>query len=209
MATRKSSDNSRLDFLKHPLLLLIVGSIIGSILIPKISEQASRTKALQEARLRKAVEIVDNNTVTISQLNAIRTRLAMFHGDNVRLKPPPVRLKELQDQLAQDMNNRYLEFEKTGWWWYRALNEQAVILEIVPPTGSGKLRSHVDAYHDNISQTVNVLQEMWHACVDADYDYQDARIIQIQEKMNKGWNDVDKARNQVVNDLVADFIEPF
>jgi len=209
MVKRKSLDNSLLEILKHPLLLLIVGSIIGSILIPRISEQASRTKVLQDARLRKAVEIVDNNTVTISQLNALRTRLAMFHGDNVRLKPPPARLKELQDKLAQDMNDRYLEFEKTGWWWYRALNEQAVILEIVPPAGSDKLRSHVNAYHDNIGQTVNVLQEMWHACVDAGYDYQDARFTQIQEKMNKEWNDVDQARNQVVNDLVADFTQPF
>lgn len=208
MATPKSSDTSVLDFLKHPLLLLIIGSIIGSILIPKISERSSRTQALQQARLRKAVEIVDNNTVTISQLNAIRTRLGMFHGDNVRLKPPPAKLKELQDQLAQDMNNRYLEFDKSGWWWYRALNEQAVILEIVPPTGSSKLRNHVEAYHDNIGQTVNVLQEMWHACVAADYDYKDARITQIQEKMNKAWNDVDKTRNQIVNDLVADFTQP-
>ena len=208
MATRISLSGGILDFLKHPLLLLIVGSIVGSILIPRISEQASHTKALQDARLRKAVEIIDNNTRTISQLNALRTRLGMFHSDNVRLKPASAKLKEWQDKLGADMNDRYLEFEKTGWWWYRDLNDEAVVLEIVPPTGSDKLRKDVNAYHTNILDTVKALNEMWHACVDATYDYQDPHITEIQQKMNKEWDDLTNARSQVVNDLVADFTQP-
>lgn len=205
---RKFFISSWLELLKHPLVLLIVGSIIGSILIPKISEKSSRTKALQDARLRKAVEIVDNNTRTVSQLNALRTRLGMFHTDNLRLKPPAARLKELQDKLREEMNNQYLEFERTGWWWYRDLNDEAVILEIVPPTGSEKLREHVNAYHANIIQTVTALNEMWHPCIDSAYDYKDGRVTQIQDKVSKEWDDLLKARNKAVNDLVADFTRP-
>lgn len=208
MAMRESFVSSSLNFLRHPLLLLIVGSIVGSILIPRISEKASHTKALQDARLRKAVEIIDNNTRTISQLNALRTRLGMFHSDNARLNPPPAKLKEWQDKLGADMNDRYLEFEKTGWWWYRDLNDEAVILEIVPPTGSDKLRNDVNAYHANILGTVKALNTMWHACVDADYDYKDSHITQVQEQMNMDWDNLTNARNQVVNDLVADFTQP-
>lgn len=208
MTARRTFFNSWLEFLKHPLLLLIVGSVIGSILIPRISEKASRTKALQDARLSKAVEIVDNNTKTFSQLNALRTRLGMFHTDNVRLKPSPAKLKELQDKLSEDMNNRYLEFERTGWWWYRDLNDEAVILEIVPPTGSDKLRDDVNAYHANVVQTVTVLNEMWHPCVEGGYDYKDGRVTQIMEKVNKEWEDLGNARNQLVNNLVADFTRP-
>jgi Mg2+ and Co2+ transporter CorA len=208
MVTRTSFLNASLDFLKHPLLLLIAGSIIGSILIPRISEKASHARALQDARLRKAVDIIDNNTRTISQLNALRTRLGMFHTDNVRLSPAPAKLDALRDKLSADMNDRYLEFEKNGWWWYRDLNDEAVVLEIVPPTGSDKLRSDVNAYHKNILDTVKLLNEMWHACVDARYDYKDPHVTQIQENMNKEWDNLTNARNQAVNDLVADFTQP-
>jgi uncharacterized membrane-anchored protein YhcB (DUF1043 family) len=208
MAPRTSFLNSSLDVLKHPLLLLIVGSIIGSILIPRISEKASHAKALQDARLRKAVDIIDNNTRTISQLNALRTRLGMFHTDNVRLSPSPAKLDGMRDKLGAEMNDRYLEFEKTGWWWYRDLNDEAVVLEIVPRTGSEKLRSDVNAYHSNILATVNLLNQMWHACVDARYDYKDPHITQIQENMNKEWDNLTNTRNQVVNNLVADFTQP-
>jgi hypothetical protein len=207
MSTRPPFFTSALDFLKHPLLLLMVGSIVGSILIPHISERTSRTKALQDARLRKAVEIIDNNTRTISQLNALRTRLGMFHNDNVRSKPTPAKLKEWQDKLGADMNDRYLEFEKTGWWWYRDLNDEAVILEIVPPTGSDKLRNDVNAYHTNILDTVKALNEMWHPYVDADYDYKDSHMTEVQESVSKEWDKLTNARTEAVNNLVADFTQ--
>jgi hypothetical protein len=132
----------------------------------------------------------------------------MFHGDNVRLSPAPAKVESLRDKLSTDMNDRYLEFERTGWWWYRDLNDEAVILEIVPPTGSDKLRKDVNAYHANILGTVKALNEMWHGCVDGRYDYKDAHMTQLQENMNKEWDDLTNARNQLVNNLVADFTQP-
>ena len=31
------------------------------------------------------------------------------------------KLAALQDKLPEDMNSRYADFEKAGWWWYRSL----------------------------------------------------------------------------------------
>src|SRR5437660_10988526 len=128
------------NVLSHPLFLLAVGSVIGSLLIPRISEQTSKKKVLQEARLRKAVEIVDTNNKSISQLNSLLTRVKMFDDNNTKLKPSNSKLKELQEKLVEDVDNRWLDWEKTGWWWYRTLNDEAVILELVPATGSDRLR---------------------------------------------------------------------
>src|SRR5262245_13403099 len=88
--------------LKHPLFLLVVGSVIGSFLIPWISQKNDKSRVLREARLKKAVDIVNNNTMTLSQLNSLVTRLGIFHKDNIRLKPTPAKLTELQDKLADD-----------------------------------------------------------------------------------------------------------
>jgi hypothetical protein len=135
--------------LGHPLFLLVIGSIIGSLLIPWIGDKISRNKVVQDARLRKAIEIVDNNTKTVSQLNSMVTRLTSFHENNVRRSPAPDKLRELQEKLVEDMDSRWAEFEKTGWWWYQDLNDEAVILGMIPAGGSATLRQHVNAYHDN------------------------------------------------------------
>ena len=197
-----------LVILSHPLFLLIVGSIVGSLLIPPVSEKINRQKVLHEARLRKAVEIVDNNTRTITQLNSMVTRLSSFHDTNIRRQPSPEKLKQLQEKLVEDMDNRWLEFEKTGWWWYQDLNDEAVILGIIPAAGTSTLRQHVNAYHANILATSNAMKLMWRPCTAADYDYKDARIIKIREEMNQKLNDLFNERIQLVNNLVADFTEP-
>ena len=202
------NDNALVAFLRHPLLLLVVGSIIGSILIPYFSQEASKKKVLQEARLRKAVDIVDTNTRTVSQLNSLSTRVAMFHEHNQRLKPTPAQLRVLQDKLVEDMDARYLEFEKLGWWWYRDLNDEAVILNIVPANGSDALRAHINSYGQNMLETTNALKTLWHPCISADYDYKGKKgeeISEIRKQMDKKLQDLFNARNGIVNQLVTDF----
>jgi hypothetical protein len=195
-------------FFRHPLLLLVVGSVIGSILIPYFSEAATKKKVLQEARLRKAVDIVDTNTRTVSQLNSLATRVAMFHERNQRLKPTPAQLRALQDKLIEDMDARYLEFEKLGWWWYRDLNDEAVILNIVPANGSDALRAHINSYGQNMLDTTNALKTMWHPCTSADYDYKGKKgeeISEIKKQMDTKLQDLFNARNGIVYQLVSDF----
>jgi|ERR1043166_973929 len=195
-----------LSVLRHPLFLLIVGSVIGSFLIPWISQKNDRNRVLREARLKKAVEIVDNNTQTLSQLNSMVTRLGIFHKDNIRLKPAPAKLSELQDKLADDMNRHYAEFERNGWWWYRSLNDQAEILEIVPPGGSDKLRNDVNAYADNITQTVAAFNDFWHKCLSKEYDFEEnGKVTQVQNKMNERLGQLATERVRLVNNLVQDF----
>jgi len=192
--------------LRHPLFLLIVGSIIGSFLIPWISQRSDKSRVLREARLKKAVEIVGNNTRSLAQLNSLVTRLGIFHKDNIRLKPSPAKLSALQEKLAEDMDKQYAEFEKTGWWWYRSLNDEAVILEIVPRTGSDKLRHDIDNYAENMTQTVASFGDFWHKCLSKEYDFQEnGPVTQIQNKMNERLKQLATERIALVNNLVQDF----
>ena len=199
----------RFRVLKHPLFLMVVGSVIGSFLIPWISQKTDRSRVLREARLKKKVEIISKNTETISQLNVLVTRLGTFHKDNIRLKPSPPRLAELQDKLREDMNKLYTDFEKTGWWWYRSLNDEAVILEIVPQSGSDKLRLDVNLYGENIKETVKAFNDFWHKCLSKEYDFEEkGNVSQIQAKMYERLNQLENERVVLVNNLVQDFTIP-
>jgi hypothetical protein len=194
--------------LGHPLFLLIVGSVIGSLLIPWIGNQINRKKVLQEARLRKAVEIVESNTKTVSQLNGMVTKLSSFHDNNIKLKPTPAKLGELQMKLVEDMDSRWSDFDKTAWWWPEDLNTEAMILGTIPASGAGTLRKDIDAYKKNILDTSNAMKELWSPCISADYDYKDDRINKVRDEMRKKLVDLFNARNQLVTNLVNDFKEP-
>lgn len=195
--------------LRHPLFLMLVGSVIGSFLIPWISQKTDRNRVLREARLKKKVEIVNKNIETISQLNVMVTRLGTFHKDNIRLKPSPARLPELQDKLRDDMNKLYADFEKVGWWWYGSLNDEAVILEIVDSGGLEKLRNDVTAYRQNIIQTVAAFNDFWHKCLSKEYDFEEnGNVTQIQKAMNERLNQLANERVILVSNLVQDFDTP-
>ena len=164
---------------------------------------------LREARLKKKVEIVNKNIETMSQLNVLVTRLGTFHKDNIRLKPSPARLDELQDKLRDDMNKLYSDFEKVGWWWYGSLNDEAVILEIVAAGGLEKLRKDVDAYRENIRQTVAAVNPFWHKCLSKEYDFEEnGNVTQIQKDMDKRLNELASERVILVSNLVQDFDTP-
>lgn len=195
-----------IQVLKHPLFLLVVGSVIGSFLIPWISQKSDKSRVLREARLKKQVEIVGNNTRTISQLHSLVTTLGIFHKDNISLRPSPEKLSALQDKLREDMNRGYAEFEKTGWWWHRSLNDEAEILEIVLPNGSQKLRDHVNEYHENIRATVAAVDLFWRLCRSKEYDFEkDGKATELQNQMYATLKQLETERVALVNNLVQDF----
>jgi hypothetical protein len=47
----------------HPLLLIFVGSVVGSLLIPVVSERINRKKVFREAALKKSIEIISGRTI--------------------------------------------------------------------------------------------------------------------------------------------------
>jgi hypothetical protein len=195
--------------LRHPLTLLIIGSLLGSFLIPYINSLSNRRQLLREARLKKVLEILHNNSGIKSQLNVMRTRLGMFHQDNLRQKPSPTELKQRQDKLAEDINERYLEFDKVAWWWHKDLYQEAIILEITTPDGSQKLAASLSEYGKNVEESVNALNVFWAACLSRDYDWKESeKVIQIVKEMDKKWADLDSRREKLVSDIVRDFTAP-
>src|SRR6185436_1505816 len=51
------SSGKRLEILRHPLVLLIIGATITSLLFPYLNSRVNRNELLQEAKLKKASEI--------------------------------------------------------------------------------------------------------------------------------------------------------
>lgn len=168
------------------MLLLIVGAILSSFIIPYVNSQSNHTKLLQETTLKKSIEIVKHNSEINRQLNTILTTIEMFHKDNVSGVSQLENYKEAQEKLRNKINGLYLEFDKYAWWWQWEIYHEAVILEL---TSSDELQ-HVDnilkEYESNIAENVKDIYSFLYACLDKEYNPKNTDITnQMLELRNK------------------------
>jgi hypothetical protein len=78
----------------------------------------------------------------------------------------------------------------------------------VQPAEAGKLRADVNAYHDNILKTTNAMKLLWNACKSPNYNFNDGKVDNIQDEMNKQLSELFNERIQLINSLVSDFTLP-
>jgi hypothetical protein len=197
---------------KHPFVLLVLGAIITSLLIPYLNSKVTRSQLLQEARLKKATEIGDRNMEFSSKFNALKTMLESFHRRSVRLRLPPSEFKETHSRFVDDFYKRYLELDEKAWWWYPAVEREASVLHLVSETEQQTLSTDCKAYGDNLNESFNILRPLWQAMTSNDYNPSDKNSAEKVEKIIKEANDqlpkLFQARNDLMERIARHFSAP-
>lgn len=147
--------------LGHPLMLLLIGSLLTYIVAPIVVDGINARKMRQEAKQKKAQEIWARNTEFNSKLNTLKTMLESYHNQNVRFRLPPAELAEAQKEFRREFSKRYLELDETAWWWYRDLQREASNLNLAPADQIGPLNQELDKYGRNVTDSVLLLRPLW------------------------------------------------
>jgi hypothetical protein len=166
-------------FLRHPLAVLLIGTALSTLLIPRFSERIDRAKLVQEGRLKKSMEIIADNKETERNLNRLLTTLEIFHKDN---SGPAARLsnyKKEQKELRRIMVDRYLEFDAQAWWWYSNIYVEARILGIASPQELIRLNQLSDLYGQNLKTSTAVIDDLWNAYLRETYNPSDRRNAEL------------------------------
>ncbi|HEX8000184.1 MAG TPA: hypothetical protein VF528_17480 [Pyrinomonadaceae bacterium] len=169
--------------LKHPLFLLIIGATITSLLVPYLNSKVNRNRMLQEARQKKALEIVNRNTEFNIKLNALKTMMESFHNQNVRLQLQPSELREAQLKFRDDFNKRYLELDESAWWWHSNIARESSILALIPTDALPVLDSELKEYAANVSRSVGSLRPFWQKLTSSDYNPNDEKSREEVKKI--------------------------
>ena len=147
--------------LGHPLMLLLIGSLLTYIVAPIIVDGINAKKLRQEAKQKKALEIWARNTEFNSKLNALKTMLESYHNQNVRFRLAPDDLAEAQKEFRREFTKRYLELDETAWWWYRDLQRELSNLDLAPKDQTKQLNDEFDKYGRNVASSVALLKPLW------------------------------------------------
>jgi hypothetical protein len=188
----------RLLMLRHPLTILLIGTALSSWLIPYFSARLDHEKLIREARLRKATEIIEDNKETERNLNRLLTTLEMFHKDNSGSAARASNYKKEQRELRRIMAERYLEFDRQGWWWYSQIYDEAKILEIVSPHELERLGQISQQYSENIGSSVGAVDGLWSLFLRETYVPSEPKNLELMKQTRSKLESLNRERSKLV-----------
>ncbi|MGH9908676.1 MAG: hypothetical protein ACRD8U_24210 [Pyrinomonadaceae bacterium] len=195
---------------QHPLILLLVGSVLSSLLIPGISARSTEAQLIQETRLKKALEVGIHNREFDSKLNGITTLMKTFHNQNVRMKFNPVELRQAQNAFRKDYTDRYLALNETAWWWYWDIQREARLLKLTSASDDARLDQKIKEYGDSTTVSVGAIAPMWKFLSSYEYRIDDGsqvEFIKLEKAMDEAITTQYKARGTLVQDMAKIFAE--
>src|SRR5262245_5982218 len=207
-----STIKQALDILKHPLVLLVIGATITSLIVPYLNAKVNRNEILQAARLKKAIEIGEHNTEFNSKFNTLKTMLELFHRRSVRARLNPSEFREAKSKFLDEFTRRYLDLDEKAWWWYPALEREASVMRLSSRSELQSLDTELPEYGDNLNKSFAILRPLWQALTAYDYDPNDKECTNKVDKIiadvndpNNGLPPLFQSRNILIERIAGHF----
>ena len=189
-----------------PLALLL----LSTLLIPGIIEDANKSAASRTAKLKKALDIGDQNRDFTSRLNVLKTRMHMFNEQNARRNFSPMELRNSQNSFQKEHTDDYLALDKIAWWWYWDLEREGEISELLSAKELSGLHALLDEYGKNAEASVSAITPVWHLLSSSQYNLRNdcqKRIELLELEANTKLDELSKVRIQIVKDIAACFAQ--
>jgi len=193
----------------HPLFILLLGILLGSVLIPYITDISTRNRLEKEAKQKKAFDIFKNNLDVTEQLYTLQKTLELFHYEFRHINPNRKNysiIKEDQKELHKRLHTLYLEFDRHAWWWYWDIYHEAEILDLISEAESERLKKLFDRYKNNLLESLKTLDPLWFACIDENYDPTNAKIIEIINSTSAKLDSLTSSRTEVIREFASSFV---
>ena len=140
---------------KHPLVVLLTATILGSAVVPFVNARISRQSRDNELKLNRAIEALRSSATTERQINELQTEFLLFAKndlwDNVQAR------REVQRRLSAS----YGDFNRDAWWWYWQLLHEVTLLRLVDEASVREMRSGIEEYSANLQQTTREAGSLW------------------------------------------------
>lgn len=180
------------------ILYGLITLIVLPIAIPLALSWANEQKALEEARVKRAIDFGVHNNEFSMKLNGLRTSMNLFLDRAFDLNLKAEQLREEQRQFRKDWAQQYLVFDQTAWWWHWNMATEAEVLKLCSPQKLGQLNGEIGNYHASVNTSVAALGPLWEYLRSNELNLKDKNKIQ---DMRKTAQDVISAQSVIRKDL--------
>jgi hypothetical protein len=190
-------------FCRHPLTLLLVGTLTGSVLIPWVAGRANKQAVLTEARVKESIDIMTTSNSVNAILNKIITALETF--ENYSAPESQQEYRRRREDLRHKIDALYADFDSIAWWWPWNAHNQAQVLRLIPPTKLGKFRGEITKYVENVIETLHTLDPAWKALPDDPRQAATGEHKPIMPTLGKRLGELRTQRDDIVQHMAGLF----
>jgi hypothetical protein len=159
IARAEKKKNLIAEAMRHPLILLMLGSILTSIIIPWLNARSARVEQVQLARADKAKEILKSVSADNARVNLMRAAFDTFEKEGGLVAS--IQLEERRTELRKRVYDGYNEFESTAWWWYWEIAREAEIFGWLSSGDLERLKKFCVEYQQNLEAVSKSIQRPW------------------------------------------------
>jgi hypothetical protein len=149
-----------LGFLRHPLTVLCIGTVITTLAVPWLNARSSVARQIAEARQAKALEVLKGVGSDNVRLNLVRSAFQVFEKEGGLTGTPEI-IEQRRAELRKRVYDGYGEFEQTAWWWYWEIAREAELFGWLSPSKAAEFRQLAKQYSTNLSESVALVQIPW------------------------------------------------
>lgn len=182
---------------KHPLVILVAATVLGSVLIPYVNSRIAQQNRLDELKMSHAVRALRASSDTERRINQLETEFAIFAKNN--LWRDPVATTALREHLTM----LYAEFNRDAWWWYWDLLQEVRLLHLVDEASVLTMRSAIDDYGANLRQSTDEVGPLWSLLMsNAEYP-DDASLASALVSSGERLQQLRQRRQDIVRRMIA------
>jgi hypothetical protein len=191
-------------FLRHPLTLSLIGTLLGSLLIPWIVGRSSKQAALADTRVKEAIQVMATSNGVDATVNKIKTAFESFEKDALSVEQQDEFLRRRED-LRKRVYELYSDFDSTGWWWARNIYDQAHILHLIPSARLDKMNEYMGQYNNNLVETAHTIDIPWQAYLGTDTITHGPGSKELMPSLDKRLRDLQHQRDEIAGNMAALF----
>ena len=185
-------------FLKHPLILLMIGSGMTYWLIPWILSDVAKKESDRKGKVALAVKYLDQNSEMNQRFNSLLVSLELFHKYS-----SAKHLSDEQRELRKNSTELYMKFDRDVWWWPWNLYEEAK--KFIPQSEDPYVRKALNRYTASWSIVLDKkLPDFWYACLNANYRIHDATVTKLMEETRKAFDTSCAIRDTAIRSIVSE-----
>jgi hypothetical protein len=203
----QSSDlrKSFLEALQNPLALLLIGTILGSVLIPKLNDISNRNKLRHEERIKLALMIVEQSHETDRRLSSLMDYLVLFRKDHTDGSETKSQLKKEQWDARKSFNEMYISFNSQAWWWHWNVKSESSLSALATPEETQTIAKLDREYSDSLLQCTDAVTQLWDPFLKNQYDPKNPENDRVIATAHDSLAKARTRRNQVALEMARVF----
>jgi hypothetical protein len=147
-----NSNSNVFDYLRHPLILLLIGSVITYILIPVFQER----KENRDEQRRLAAKLIETDAEINIRLNLLVTTFENYQKDGY-FSPG----SDHKDDMRKQAYALYRDFDSIAWSSFDSIVGGAYASGLVQKEDYDKLQALNDEYRDILEMRAKALDPVW------------------------------------------------